>query len=326
MVLLVGAGIALASSTLTDRGGGNGKRPEPTKPPPPALSLTAPDPALTREQTVNVAGVLPADLDRTLADELRVYINGDLQRERSVPDEPNFTISGLPLDEGENEISASLAGDGGESPLSEPVTVTRDSTPPDIIVSRPEPGSTVYEPTEIVRGRTEPGATVEVADENGGRPLTTTVSPDGRFESSVELAMGSNAFVIRSVDPAGNRASTRLEIQRDNSLASVSLTVFDHGLPIDEIDVADLPQSVDLVADVQDELGRESDGATVTFSLSPPNRTTTTYAATTSGGKARWPNLLVDGGSSATGTWLVTVLATTPSGQTLRGDASISVR
>jgi hypothetical protein len=325
MVLLVGAGIALASGSLDNRGG-SGQQPQPTKPPPPALALTPPDPALTREQTVNVAGVLPADLDRALADKLRVYVNGDLQRERSVPDEPNFTISGLPIAEGENEITASLVGDGGEGPVSEPVPVTRDSTPPTIQISRPAAGSTLYEPTEIVRGRTEPGATVEVADERGGRPLTTTVAPDGRFESTVELAMGNNAFVIRSVDPAGNRASTRLEVKRDNSLASITLTVLDHGLPIDEIDVADLPKSLDLVADVRDELGNASEGATVTFSLSPPNRTTTTYAATTATGRARWPNLLVDGGNSATGTWLVTVLATMPSGQTLRGDASISVR
>jgi len=325
MVLLVGAGIALASGTLSNRGG-DSQQPQPTKPAPPAVTLTAPDPALTRESTIDIAGVLPSDLDRSLADKVRVYVDGKLERERSLPDEPNFTISGLPIDEGASEITASLIGDGGEGPLSEPITVTRDSTPPDISISRPLPGSTVYEPTEIVRGRTEAGATVEVADENGHRPLATTTSPDGRFESTIELAMGSNAFVIRSVDAAGNRASTRLEVIRDASLASIELTVTANGLPVDQLSVSDLPVNVDVEATIRDELGKASDGATVTFSVSPPNRTTTTYAATTSGGHARWQNLLVDGGNFSTGTWLITALATMPSGQELRGNASFSVR
>jgi len=324
-VLLVGAGVVLANGTLNNRGG-NGSEPQATKPPPPAPALTAPDPALTREQTIDVAGVLPADLDPSLADKLRVYVNGDLQRERSVPGEPNFTISGLPIDEGGNEITASLVGDGGESPLSEPIAVTRDSTPPDIAITSPLPGSTVYEPTEVLRGRTEPGSTVEVADENGRRPLTTTVSPDGRFQSTIELAMGQNGFVIHSVDAAGNRSSTRLDVTRENSLASILMTVTAHGLPVDQLEVANLPLRVDVDATVRDELGRASDGATVTFSLSPPNRTTVTYEATTSGGHARWQDLLVDGGNRATGTWLLTVLATMPGGQELRGDASFSVR
>jgi hypothetical protein len=184
----------------------------------------------------------------------------------------------------------------------------------------------VYEPTEIVRGRTEAGASVEVADENSGRPLETTVAGDGRFESTVELAIGSNAFIVRSVDAAGNRSSTRLEVTRATSLASVTMSVSANGLPVDQLTVGELPISVDVVAIVRDELGNASDGATVTFSLSPPNRTTTTYRTTTNGGQAKWPSLLVDGGDSATGTWLLTVLAVMPSGEELRGNASFSVR
>ncbi len=111
LVLLVGAGLALASGTFN--GSGRRGEPPPSVAPPPSVTLTQPDPAVTNEATVDVAGVLPADLDRSTADQLRIYVNERVVRERSVPGEGNFTISGIPLDEGSNEISAALVGDGG---------------------------------------------------------------------------------------------------------------------------------------------------------------------------------------------------------------------
>jgi hypothetical protein len=93
-----------------------------------------------------------------------------------------------------------------------------------------------------------------------------------------------------------------------------------------ELSVGDLPASVDVVAVVRDEQGLASSGADVIFSLSPPNRGTSTYATTTTNGEAHWPDVVVAGDERAVGTWLVTVLVTLPSGEEVRGNATFSVR
>ena len=90
LVLLIGAGLALASGTFngpTRRG-----EPPPSVTPPPALTLTQPDPAVTNVATIDVAGVLPPGLDRSTTNQLRVYVNAQLVRQRNIPGEDNFTI------------------------------------------------------------------------------------------------------------------------------------------------------------------------------------------------------------------------------------------
>lgn len=320
LVLLIGAGIALASGALdgritTEDGASRG-----TSPPPPAPTLIAPDPALTRLATIDISGTLPADLRRGTEYQLRIFVNDRLARERGLPDELNFTISDVPLAEGANEIRAALVGDGSEGERSPPVTIARDSTPPAIRITRPDEGATVYGATETLRGRTQAGASLEVAAVRSGEEVTATVSDDGRFEALLPLHMGENVFALHSADPAGNQASTRLVVTRALSLASISLSV-----SVTELAVSDLPSTVDIVAHVRDELGRASDGAEVTFSLSPPNRGTTTYRATTAQGEAIWPGMVVAGDTRAVGTWLMTVLVTLSSGEELRGDATFSV-
>ena len=201
-------------------------------------------------------------------------------------------------------------GDGGEAEPSAPVSVLLDSTVPVITISSPDTGAMVYNPTETLRGRTEPGATIEVRDEDTGRPVDATVSDDGQFQATMGLELGRNAFVLRSRDTAGNVGSTRFEVTRATSLSSIVLTVSS-----ETVGLSDLPATVSAVTWVRDELGRAADNVPVTFSLSPPNRGTSTYrAATSDGGRATWPNMVVTGDQSAAGVWLVTALATLPSG------------
>jgi len=320
LVVIVGAGIALAGGALDNRGGDRSEPGRSPAPPPAAPTLLAPELALTRLALIDIHGVLPADLDRGGADRLRIFVNEKLARERGVPAEANFTLNEVPLDEGDNLIRVVLVGEGGEGESSAPILVIRDSTTPQIRITRPEPGGTVYGGTETLRGRTEPGASLEIKDERANESVEATVADDGRFEASLRLAMGSNTFVVFSEDAAGNRASTRVVVTRAPSLASIDLTV-----SVSELTVGDLPATINVVALVQDELGRASEGAEGTFCLSPPNRGTTTYRSVTAEGRATWPNMVVAGDERAVGTWLVTVLAIMPSGEELRGDASFSV-
>ena len=317
-VLLVGAGIAFAGNALNDSSKpGNGT---PVIPPPAAPAITTPETTLTRRGTADVAGTLPNGLTNG-ANALRVYVNGELEREREAPNRLDFTIANVSLAEGDNEIEAALVGPGGESPKSEPITVTRDTTPPEITVSRPEPNSVVWDAIQTMRGNTEPGSTLTIREPGTAHAIDAIVGGDGRFAAEIRLGMGSNRLILHSEDAAGNDSTIDYEIHRSNSQGAVTVE-----LSTDELAAADLPQTIDVVATVRDEHGRPSYGAEVTFGLSPPNRGTTTYRATTENGRAEWNNLIVNGDAHAIGEWLITVLVTLDSGEELRTIAALNVR
>ncbi len=320
LVFLVGAGIAFASGALDRRPVAGDGPARGTAPPPPAPALLAPQPGVTRLEAIDISGTLPAGLRAGTGYRLRIFVNDVLARERGLPDQADFTLNDVPLSEGDNEITAALVGDGAEGDRSPPVAIVRDSTSPAIRITQPPEGATVYGATETLRGRTQAGASLEVTAVRSGEKLIAAVAEDGRFDAQLPLRMGANTFALHSEDPAGNQASTRLVVTRALSLASLSIMV-----SVTELAVADLPSTANIVAHVRDEHGRASEGAQVTFSLSPPNRGTTTYRATTTQGEASWPGMVVAGDARAIGTWLVTVLVTLPSGEELRGDASFSV-
>ena len=319
-MLLIGAGIAFAGNALD--GSRHGADATPQIPPPAAPALVAPAPelALTRRTTTDLVGTLPSGLTNG-ADTLRIYVNGEMERERQAPNSLDFTVANVPLAEGANEIQATLVGPGGESPMSDAVTMTRDTTPPEITVTRPEADAIVYDAVQTMRGQTEPGANLTIREPGAAHAIDAIVGPDGRFAAEIHVGMGTNVLVLHSEDPAGNRSTADFEIKRSTSQGSVNLE-----LSAAELAAADLPETIDVTATILDEHGQPSDGAEVTFGLSPPNRGTTTYRATTSDGKAVWDNLIISGDGNAIGEWLITVLVTLDSGEELRTVASLNVR
>jgi hypothetical protein len=321
MLLLVGASIAFAASQALDNRGGSARNDRSNHAQPPAPILLAPSVSVTREQTAEVHGVLPAGLRDDESYLLRLYVNGGVVRERALPTETDFTLAAVPLVQGDNQITASIVGDGGEGAQSGAVSIVRDDLAPVVRLFRPEDGATLYTQSEQLRGKTEAGATLLLTTAANDQEIPTTTFPDGRFEATLTLSMGPNSFVLRSEDAAGNKASTRFTVTRAQSLANIALTVSAAGLSTD-----DLPTTVQLLATIRDDLGHPAEGAEVTFSLSPPNRATTTYRATATGGVASWANVSVPDDSRSVGTWLVTVLAVLPSGGELRGDASFRVQ
>jgi hypothetical protein len=318
LVLLAGAGLAFAGGAL-DQGEPRNST-QPTLAPLPVPALLPPAADLTRASSTQLSVALPEVLPLGTTYTLRVYVNDALASEQPAPAQRQSTVGGIRLDEGSNDIRVALATEGREGERSNAVTITRDHIAPVIRISRPTPGGTVYSAAETLRGRTEPGANLELVMEGSTETVEATTSADGRFEAPLFLAMGENTFVLHSEDPAGNRSSTRLVVTRAVSLASIVINV-----SASELTTAELPTTVAVVAEIRDELGAESDGADVTFSVSPPNRGTTTYRAVSSAGLARWPELVISGDQRATGAWLVTVLALLPSGEELRGDATIVV-
>jgi hypothetical protein len=319
MLLLVGGAMAFAGGALGP--GASGPGAAATTTPLPAPALLAPAQTLTRAVRMDVTLTRPTGLAAGTDYLVRLYVNDELARERSLPRQEQFVIPDVPLSEGENAIRATLSRDGEEGAPGAALTIVRDTTAPLIRVTRPEPGSTVYSAAETLRGRTEAGATLTVTRTDTGQELETSVSLDGRFEAALALDLGATALTLYSVDPAGNAASTRLTIERAESLAVVTLTV-----SADKLKVAELPQRLGATAVIADERGDAVEGAEVTFSLSPPNAPTMTYRTTSIDGRARWPDLEIEGIGSPVGTWLVTVLAVLPSGAELRDDESVVVR
>lgn len=287
----------------------------------PAPQIVAPEQLLTRAETIDLTLLRPTGLDPARDYTLRISVNGTTERERPLPAQEQFVVVGVALAEGENSIRAALVGEAGLGTTSPAINVTRDTTPPVIRVTRPEPGTIVYSATFSMRGRTEAGATLDVVDVASGAAPQTAIDADGRFSTELTLALGDNALVLSSRDPAGNTASTRIVINRADSLAALTLTVSD-----DQLKAADLPQRLVATAQIQDERGQPVDGAAVTFSVSPPNATTMTYRTTSVAGQAYWPELDIASADDPLGSWLVTVLVELPSGLELRAFKSISVR
>jgi Bacterial Ig domain len=315
LVLLVGGSIAFASQTL-DHGRG-AEVVVATAPPPPPPTLLAPSVEITRADTIDIVALGPMNLRRDQQYVVRLYVNDAQVRDVDLPGQQQFTIHNVPLDEGANSIRASLVGGGGEGQQSAAVTITRDDIAPDIRVL--QPSGKVYTETDTLVGKTESGADIEVTD-GAGHDLEASLQPDGRFSVDLSLTIGDNWLTLRSTDAAGNKSTSRVSIVRAPSAASLDLEV----TPTD-LFTADLPATVELTVNVLDELGHPVDGADVTFSVSPPDRETTTYHATTTDGRARFSNLTIDPGD-ATGAWLVTALAVLPSGIELRGDGSFSLQ
>jgi hypothetical protein len=198
---------------------------------------------------------------------------------------------------------------------------TPDNQAPHIDVVEPATGQTIYTSSVTLRGRTEAGADMDILDEATGEHLPVEVDPQGRFAATIPLTVGHNWLTLTSHDQANNAGHVRVDLVRTASAAGIELTVD----PM-RIDPASLPQQVQVNAAITDDQGKPADNVPVTFSVSPPNAATMTYATNSVHGAASWPDLVIGNDSMSGGQWLVTVLADLPSGNELSANASVSVR
>jgi hypothetical protein len=333
-ILVLGASVALAGQALDgpEQPGGSprgGSNISPTGGPdvisglgPPAAPVfVTPAESATTATEIDLSGSLPTGLAEGAADRLRVYVNDELVRTRRLPRSTPFTLRDIPLVPGENRISATLSGPGGESARSEAVVIVRDSNEPIIVISAPGPDALLTAAQVTIRGRTEPLATVTVT--NLTMPGDSSVEADagGHFEAIVTLAMGPNEIIVASRDAVGNRGSARLDIVRSESLAGVALTVSNEILLLNR-----LPAELEVVATVHGELGLPVDDVVVFFSMSVPGQAATTYRATTVDGTAAWPGVRVPRAGTTKGRGRVTAQVTLPNGQQVAETASFSVR
>jgi hypothetical protein len=287
---------------------------------PPVLDAPA---GITRGNAISISGHLGAELPASGQYKVRIYVNDEERSEVKLGrHDATFAVAGVPLDEGENTVSATVVGAGDETAQSLPVTVVRDGTAPRIDVTSPAAGSTVYGETMLLNGTTEAGAEVKVVDRTNGAQAATTAGSLGAFSLLVPLRMGGNALELSAVDEAGNSSQKTMSVSRAESQAAVALT-----LSRDSFDVATLPQAISMVAQVTGPNGMPLDGADITFSISPPGQTTVTHTTTTTDtGSASWSNYPLTRDGARNGHGLVTVLVTLPGGQTLAETADFTFR
>jgi RHS repeat-associated protein len=152
-------------------------------------------PELTADGTVTVGGtVSDPHLDT-------VTVNGV---EATVVDE-TFSAEGVVLSEGANAIVAQAVDTLGHTSATAPVTVTRDTLPPEVDVTEPEPGAELSSRTVTVRGTVVEPHLDEVIV--AGVPATVS---DGVFVAEgVELPEGESQIVARAVDVLGHTAESQ---------------------------------------------------------------------------------------------------------------------
>ncbi len=113
-----------------------------------------------------------------------------------------FSFAGVPVDEGNRRFTARATDEAGNaSPLSAPVSILVDRTPPGVPVLAP-----LASPTKAlsvtVGGTAEAGATVELF--LNGVSVGSTVAPGGTFSLSVPVPLGPVSFTAAATDAAGN--------------------------------------------------------------------------------------------------------------------------
>jgi len=162
---------------------------------PPEVTLDAGAlPELTGETAIPVTGsAVDPHLDSVAVNGVPATVTGD-----------QFAADSVPLDEGANELVAEAVDTLDHHGLSAPVTVTRDTLPPEVAITEPAAGAELTERTVTVRGTVSDPHLDRVTV--GG--VEATVS-DGTFVAEgVELPEGDSEIVAHAVDVLDHAADS----------------------------------------------------------------------------------------------------------------------
>lgn len=286
---------------------------------PPTLDAPA---GPTRAPSIDVRGHLAAALPAGGPYRLRLIVNGRERGDiRLARGDLDFEVPDVALVEGTNTLSASIFGDGSQSAPSESVTIVRDVTAPAIQIGSPKPGSTAYSETLLLSGTSEPSAELTLRNLSNATEASTSAGPTGAFSMSLRLQPGSNSLELESRDLVGNANERSLTIVRAESRAALTLE-----LSRDSYELATLPQTISVVAQVVEPDGTPADGVPVTFSISPFGQTTVTRQQTSKAGVATWQDYPLTRPGAQAGRGWVTVLVTLSDGSTMAASASFIFR
>ncbi len=167
---------------------------------PPTLD---PPTSATNSATISATGKGQAELTVIL------YVNGKEFKQTAVRKDGTFILSGIPLVNGSNTISAKLTDTKGNvSDLSNIVSVNYGNTPPKLVVSDPTDNSTVTgDPNAVtVTGMTDDNVTVTINDR------MVVIKTDNSFSYSYPLNEGDNILKIVATDASGNQTTIQRKV------------------------------------------------------------------------------------------------------------------
>ncbi len=290
--LALGAGvIALVAVVLTTGLGGIGKilspvgdafgglvakvssTPVPSASPAPTFdppSLVAPSNPYTQEPTVILRGTIPVAIAGDPAYTLRIAVAAGgkppkVIKELAIPSTAAFTVPGLPLTDGTNDFSATIADASWESARSAVVTYVLDTEAPKVTIISPQNGATINRETVQISGKTQPLSTIEARNEANAKIVAGSALEDGSFVIEVPIADGPNGITIKATDPAGNPATKVVTVNRGEGKLSAKITASDY-----RIDRKSLPGPLTIRVSVTDPDGQPLEGASVLLTITLP--------------------------------------------------------
>jgi len=141
--------------------------------------------------------------------QVEIYLNGDSHKEIVSDNDGDFSTS-IMLTPGENRIIA-IAKDkkGNESPPSETVFVDLKTTPPELVINKPDNDQKFSgeEEKEItIEGETDQKVTLYVNER------LIIINQDGSFSTTYKLEEGDNNLQFTAYDNAGNTAKKDLKV------------------------------------------------------------------------------------------------------------------
>lgn len=160
-------------------------------------------PTATNSATISFTGVSP-DVNGSV----EIYNNGNLTDTISVENNTDFSVNGLSLSNGENDITARFLKNGKNGTFTKNYVVQYVRTKPTLSVTFPSNNQTFTRADQsiTVAGTTDPANTVTV---NSSRAI---VNSDGSFSYLVQLNNGDNTITIQATNPAGDTTQQQLKV------------------------------------------------------------------------------------------------------------------
>src|SRR4051794_25204422 len=272
-------------------------------------SITITDP--TADSTYVTAGTT-VDLGGNASDNVAVADvswadSANLTFGSAVGGDPSWSISGIPLNAGENEINVTVTDTAGNT-ATDTITVTRDNTNPFVSITAPTSDEGYATPDGSVDLGGVSSDNVEVASVTWSNVTTgnsgTTTGTDPTWTVDViPLNLGDNTITVTATDTAGNSATDTIVVFRDEEDPTVTITD-----PTGAPTYTKSGASVDLGGTASDNMEVTS----VTWS-NAANATSGTATAATPGQTIDWSvsSIALDPGDN-----VITVTATDTAGNT----------
>ncbi len=168
----------------------------------PALRLDSPVNPLVGATPVTVTGKV---FDEPHLDEVKI---GDVVA--VVAADGTFSVTGVPLAKGSNELRATARDTFGHEATSEPVVYVLDSTAPQLAITSPVEGETLTSLQAVVGGTVSDTNLLGVKVNGADATLDATA---GTFQALVALVDGPNVITVVATDNAGHTTEKSVTVR-----------------------------------------------------------------------------------------------------------------